>query len=384
MAEDNNTNRTNNLEPPAIDNQFKWLYDNDPIMHFSVDASSERIIKCNQTAVSILGYASKEEIIGLPLQELYTKETVSKIPQYLDTFRATGKLENIELEMKAKNGRAISIMLNSNAIRNENGNVIASQSACTDISKLKAAEHLLIEQKKKLQTINRDLERFVSICTHDLKEPLATIKFSGDVLQKVHGHKLDAKANSYLTYIQEAADRLAVQITDLAEHAKIGKNVERESIDIKELVAIVKYDLAKQINDKKAIIKTQGLPKIRAYRTEFRLLLQNLISNAIKYSRANVPPEIMIKAERRKDSSSYWLFSISDNGIGIDMEDQEKIFLIFNRLVHKSHSNGSGVGLAHCEKIVELHEGTIWVESAIGEGSVFFFTIKDEPSIAQA
>jgi len=382
MAKDTNINTFDNEEPSPIESQFKWLYDNDPIMHFSVDASSERIIKCNQTAVNILGYTSKDEIIGRLIQELYTREAVSKIPQHLETFRTTGKLENVELEMKAKDGRPISIMLNSNAIRDENGNVIASQSACTDITKLKSAERLLIEQKKKLQTINRDLERFVSICTHDLKEPLATIKFSGDVLQKVHGHLLNAKANSYLTYIQEAADRLAEQITDLAEHAKLGKNVKRECVDIKELVAIVKYDLAKQISERKAVIKTQGLPKIRVYRTEFRLLIQNLISNAIRYARAGQIPKILVKAERRKDLRGDWLFSVSDNGIGIDMEDQEKIFQIFNRLVHKSHSNGSGVGLAHCEKIVELHEGNIWVESAVDEGSVFFFTIKDDISVS--
>jgi len=205
MAKHGNINTSDNEQPSPIESQFKWLYDNDPIMHFSVDASSERIIKCNQTAVTILGYTSKKEIIGRPIHELYTKEAVRKIPQHLETFRTTGRLENVELEMKTKDGRIISIMLNSNAIRDENGNVIASQSACTDISKLKSAERLLIEQKKKLQTINKDLERFVSICTHDLKEPLATIKFSGDVLQKVHGHKLNAKANSYLTYIQEAA-----------------------------------------------------------------------------------------------------------------------------------------------------------------------------------
>jgi len=382
MAKHGNINTSDNEQPSPIESQFKWLYDNDPIMHFSVDASSERIIKCNQTAVTILGYTSKKEIIGRPIHELYTKEAVRKIPQHLETFRTTGRLENVELEMKTKDGRIISIMLNSNAIRDENGNVIASQSACTDISKLKSAERLLIEQKKKLQTINKDLERFVSICTHDLKEPLATIKFSGDVLQKVHGHKLNAKANSYLTYIQEAADRLAEQITDLAEHAKLGKNANRECVDIKELVAIVKYDLAKQIADKNAVIKTQGLPKIKVYRTEFRLLIQNLISNAIKYAREDQSPKILVKAERREDLDGNWLFSVSDNGIGIDMEDQERIFLIFNRLVHKSHSSGSGVGLAHCEKIVELHDGTIWVESAVNEGSVFFFTIKDQVSVS--
>jgi len=93
-------------------------------------------------------------------------------------------------------------------------------------------------------------------------------------------------------------------------------------------------------------------------------------------------PKILVKAERREDLDGNWLFSVSDNGIGIDMEDQERIFLIFNRLVHKSHSSGSGVGLAHCEKIVELHDGTIWVESAVNEGSVFFFTIKDQVSVS--
>ena len=377
MADSSNMGVPDSLLETVEKDQRKWLYDNDPVMHFSVNAKTERIIKCNKTAVTVLGYDSKEDLIGLPIRALYSEKAALKIPEYLNTFRTTGRLKNIEQEMLTKDRKPIAIILNSNAIRDEDGNIIASQSTCTDISKLKAVEKLLQEQKEKLETANRDLERFVTICSHDLKEPLATVKFCSDIIQKIYGDKLDKKGNEYLSYIQEATDRLARQITDLADHAKLGKNVDKEWVDIKELLAIVKYDLTKQISAKKATIKANGLPKILVYRTEFRLLLQNLISNALKYQRDDIAPQVHIAATRDEQFPDHWLFTVADNGMGIDMQHQEDIFLIFNRLVHKTHSSGSGVGLAHCEKIVELHNGTIWVESILNTGSTFFFTIKD-------
>ncbi|HSP82781.1 MAG TPA: ATP-binding protein, partial [Gillisia sp.] len=220
---------------------------------------------------------------------------------------------------------------------------------------------------------NKDLEQFVSICSHDLQEPLATIKFGSDILGKIYSNKLDEKGKEYISYIDAASDRLANQIRALLEHSKIGRNSEKTLVNTKELVEVVKYDLAKRIRDTNAQIHVGALPKIKAYQVELRLLFQNLISNAIKYVPNERNPEIRISAY---PEGNFWVFSIVDNGIGISEEDQKNIFTIFNRAPTQSKYEGTGVGLAHAEKIVLLHEGTIWVDSQVGVGSTFYFKIK--------
>lgn len=187
---------------------------------------------------------------------------------------------------------------------------------------------------------------------------------------------LDAKALEYLDYIMAAADRMATQITDLLDHAKLGKNVEREDIDLNQLLEVVKYDLGKSINEKKAQINAGNLPKLVGYKTELRLLFQNLISNALKYTATDAKPIIKINAQMDPQSTNHWLFSITDNGVGIPAEDLDRIFFIFNRLESNTKLEGHGVGLSHCQKIVNLHEGRIWATSKVGEGSTFFFTLK--------
>ncbi|MCH4823839.1 PAS domain-containing protein [Gramella lutea] len=359
----------------ASEQRFKSFYEDDPVLHVSVDPKTSKIVQCNKKAVQKLGYEGKEDLIGKPIHELFVKGSQVTALKLKSSIKKSGELINLEQKMRTSKGRILPVILNATAEKDENNNLVTIRYTCVDISALKKAQEQLKEQKNDLERANRDLEQFVSICSHDLQEPLATIKFGSDVLGKMYASQLDEKGENYIKYIKNASDRLSAQIRALLEHSRIGKNGEKTMIDTKEIVEVVKYDLGKSIKDSNAKVHTGALPKLMGYEVELRLLFQNLISNAIKYVPKDRDPEIRISAYREND---FWVFSIMDNGVGISKEDQKNIFTIFNRVPGNEDREGTGVGLAHVEKIVLLHEGSIWVDSQEGVGSTFYFKLKAE------
>ncbi|WP_081210162.1 chemotaxis protein CheB [Salegentibacter sediminis] len=356
----------------ASEKRFKTFYEEDPVLHITVDPQSALILQCNNTAVRELGYDSKDELIGKLVYDLYDEEAQMKALKSNKEFQQTGELKNIEQDMLKKSGELLPVILSATAEKDEQDKVITIRYTCVDISAQKKAEEKLKRQKADLVRANGDLEQFVSILAHDLQEPLSTIKFGSDVLEKVYSKNLDEKGQNYLSYIKAASTRLAEQIKALLEHSRIGRNGEKKLVDMKEVVEVVKYDLGKRIKETKAKIHSGKLPKLKGYEIELRLLFQNLIGNAIKYTPKDRNPEIRISAFKE---GKFWVFSIMDNGMGISDEDRKNIFTIFNR-VNKQDSEGTGVGLAHVKKIIELHDGSIWVDSQEGIGSTFYFKIK--------
>ncbi|SDS26627.1 CheR family methyltransferase [Christiangramia echinicola] len=359
----------------ASEQRFKSFYEDDPVLHISVDPKNSRIVQCNRKAVQKLGFDSKEDLIGKAIHELFDKNSQLTAMKLKSSIKKTGELVNLEQNMITNKGKILPVILNATAEKDENDELITIRYTCVDISALKKAEVQLKEQKNDLERANRDLEQFVSICSHDLQEPLATIKFGSDVLGKMYASKLDEKGENYIKYIKNASDRLSAQIRALLEHSRIGKNGQKTLVDTKEVVEVVKYDLGKSIRDANAKVHTGALPELKGYEVELRLLFQNLISNAIKYVPKDRDPEIRISAYKENE---FWVFSIMDNGVGISKEDQRNIFTIFNRVPGNEDMQGTGVGLAHVEKIVLLHEGSIWVDSQEGVGSTFYFKLKAE------
>ncbi len=357
----------------ASEKRFKSFYEDDPVLHISIDPQTSVITHCNNTAIRELGYENKEELIGQSFYDLYDEKSQIQALKNNKDFQKSGVLKSIEQEMLKQSGEILQVIMSAAAEKDENDNVITIRYTCVDISAQKKAEEKLIHQKADLERANKDLEQFVSICSHDLQEPLATIKFGSDVLGKIYSEKLDEKGQNYITYIKEASNRLSSQIKALLEHSRIGRNGTKKLVNIKEVVEVVKYDLGKRIKDTKATINVGKMPKIKAYETELRLLFQNLISNAIKYTPEDRNPEVRISSYKEEN---YWVFSIMDNGVGISEEDQKNIFTIFNRVKGTDKEDGTGVGLAHVEKIVQLHEGSIWVDSQVGVGSTFYFKLK--------
>jgi len=227
-------------------------------------------------------------------------------------------------------------------------------------------EALLIEQK------NKELEQFIYITSHDLKEPLRTIEGILGLLEKEYHQKMDENCKRYVGFINSSVMRMNSLTKALLDYGHIGQHAVFVDIDCNKLLVDIQEDIALLIADTKTSLRIEGLPRIKGMENEIRMLFQNLISNAIKFQKPGVPPEISINAIEQDE---MWRFSIQDNGIGIDEKFKEKIFIIFQRLHKRNEYEGTGIGLAHCKKIVQLHGGDIWIESNPGNGSTFYFTI---------
>lgn len=250
-----------------------------------------------------------------------------------------------------------------------------------DITQRKASEELLkelnqsLEQKaKELSSSNAELENFAFVASHDLQEPLRMITSFLAQLENKYDHVLDEKGKKYIHFASDGAKRMRQIILDLLEYSRVGRlNIERSYADLNEIVEDIKLLYKRVIMEKKAVIKSQNLPKIWGVKSLLQQILQNLVHNSLNYSKDDVNPEIVITAE---ETENYWKVSVRDNGIGIHPEHHEKIFNLFQRLHNNETYNGTGLGLAISKKIVEDHGGQIWLESEEGKGSVFHFTIE--------
>ncbi|MEO6327407.1 MAG: two-component regulator propeller domain-containing protein [Ginsengibacter sp.] len=224
-----------------------------------------------------------------------------------------------------------------------------------------------------LEKKNKELEQFAYIASHDLQEPLRTTSSFVKLLQKHYQAQADEKTDKYFTFVLDASDRMKELIKNLLDFSRIGNKKELEQVDCNGVLNNVLADLGVAISEAKADVTYTSLPVITGYPTELKQLFQNLITNAIKFRKEGVAPQINISV---KQIPGYWEFSFKDNGIGIEEKYNEKIFVIFQRLHTRAEYEGTGIGLSHCKKIVELHKGEIWVKSTPGQGSTFHFTIR--------
>ncbi|MBD0403141.1 ATP-binding protein [Flammeovirga sp. EKP202] len=240
-------------------------------------------------------------------------------------------------------------------------------------------DHIRMEEMEKAQKVlqgkNKELEQFAFITSHDLQEPLRTISSFSDLLQEQDLSQLDKESKRFIYYIGQASKRMSMLIHGLLEYSRLGKNRELKKVNINEILSHVQDDMQVVIEETNTIIEYVDLPVVYGYPLELRLLFQNLISNAIKFRKPTEAPFIKISSAH---IDGEWMFGIQDNGVGIDEKFRQKIFIIFQRLTSKSDGEGTGIGLAHCQKIINLHHGQIWVESEVGVGSTFYFTINTE------
>ena len=230
------------------------------------------------------------------------------------------------------------------------------------------------EQLEKYIDSNLQLENFAYIASHDLREPLITIKSFAQLLESRWENRIDEKEREFFRFIVSSSDNMLQLVEDLLKYSRVNTGEQKwECIDPAALIHKLALELNSLIIEKEARIELLNLPrKITADRIKLRQLFQNLIANALKFTRPGVPPVIRISCEKGEDR---WVFSVQDNGIGIEPEFRERIFLLFKRLHNKAKYAGTGIGLALCKKIVEQHQGNIWVSSEVGQGSTFFFEI---------
>lgn len=241
-----------------------------------------------------------------------------------------------------------------------------------DITARKKSQEKLTEYAASLESSNKELERFAYVASHDLQEPLRMVSSFLNLLETRLEDKLDETGRQYINFAVDGARRMKTLIQDLLLYSRVGTNTENfVLVNLNEVMEYAKKVLEEDINKSHAFIKVNPLPVIKLNSSLINQLFVNLISNALKYHDQN-PPEIEIGCN---EDRGEWVFYVKDDGIGIDPKFFEKIFIIFQRLHSKSEYSGTGIGLAICKKIVDIHKGKIWVESLPGKGSTFYFTI---------
>lgn len=281
---------------------------------------------------------------------------------------------------KKANGEYAFIINNGVIIRNEDGVATRIVGALQDITHLKEQEDSLRILNKKLEkqtkallNSNQELEQFAYVASHDLQEPLRMVTSFLTHLEKKYDNVLDDKGKQYIYFAVDGANRMRNIILDILEYSRVGKvKEESDKIDLNKLIDEVCKINNQIINETQAKIIYDKLPIINSYKTPLTQILHNLIGNALKYQHPNKSAIIKIKVI---ENDKNWHFKIKDNGIGIDKEFHDKIFVIFQRLHTKQEYSGSGMGLAIVKKIIENLNGTIWVESEINKGSTFHFTL---------
>jgi signal transduction histidine kinase len=234
------------------------------------------------------------------------------------------------------------------------------------------AERDLARKNVELERSNADLEQFAYVASHDLQEPLRMVTAYTQLLAERYQGKLDADADKFIGYASEGAQRMQVLIQDLLAFSRVGRNVARREVECNSMMLEILQTLSSSIQESGAAITAGALPTLWGDRTQLAQIFQNLIGNAIKFRKQEEPLVISVSAEK---NDLEWRFKVTDNGIGIAPEHLENVFVVFQRLHARTEYPGNGIGLAICKKIVERSGGKIWVESEVGHGSSFIFTL---------
>jgi len=340
-----------------------------------ISAKDEIFDKVNAFAVGGVDYISKpfqfEEVLArieshLSLRNLQKqlKEQNVLLQEEITSRLAVEKTlqeKNQILQQEISTRRAVEKAL-------QEQNLVLQQ----EISNRQRAESALLKSNQELARSNAELEQFAYVASHDLQAPLATIASYAQLLEKRYKDQLDSKASKFIDNIVHGCTRMQTLIDDLLEYSRVGRS--RKPFQLTDCNHAVEQALANlqgAIRETQAVVTYSELPAVMGDISQLVQLFQNLVGNSIKY-RHDVPLVVHITAcKQEKD----WLFSVSDNGIGIATQHQARIFQIFQRLHTQKEYSGTGIGLAICQKIVERHGGYIWVESKPGQGSTFYFTV---------
>ncbi|HMK36659.1 MAG TPA: PAS domain S-box protein [Desulfomonilaceae bacterium] len=332
-----------------------------------------RLIDLNRAAEETCG-SHRDELIGNPIETTLSTTRAGILDHLLKQCKRGEKVENVEALLRKKSGEVIPVLLSLSVLRNNRGEPVGIASITKDLSYLKKTEEMLRAKTAALERSNRDLEEFASVAAHDLREPLVGIAAYLKILKKRSHTSVDSEANTFVSRALEIALRMDTLVQSLLSYSRLGTEPQLlEHIDCNVVLERALSNLGSSIHESRAAITSDPLPTVMGNLSQMIQLFQNLLSNALKFA-DDRPLEIHIGVTRQQ---SGWLFSVKDNGIGMETHDFQRIFRIFQRLEGGRERPGTGIGLANCKKIVEHHGGRIWVESEPGKGSTFFFTIPD-------
>lgn len=345
--------------------RLRAIFENAALGITELDAQ-DRITAANRRFEELIGY-SQEELRGMSVHELTDPEDRPGTQQLYARLHEAGlDIADYEKRYLRRDGTSVWVHVTVSAIRDDEGHFHRAISTVEDITKRKEAEGELARS-------NRDLEEFAHVVSHDLQEPLRMVTNFGQLLTARHADKLNEQAREYLAYMIEGATRMNALVAGLLDYSRVGRGGPvLEEVDMRAVLEGVLRNYKMLIETTQATVDTGNMPTVAGNFTQLSQLLHNLIGNALKYRKPGVPPVIAICADRQGEE---WLFSVTDNGIGIDPKHFDRLFILFQRLHSREEYPGVGIGLALCKKIVERHGGRIWVESRPGQGSTFFFTV---------
>ena len=330
-----------------------------------------RFIDANDAVFKLLGY-SKEEFSSLNLSSMMTEDDLAVALRTLQEIRETGHQKTpTEYRLRHKNGSFVEVETTGSAV-SSGGKVVATQHIANDISERRRASERTKQLMEELDRSNKELQQFAYIASHDLQEPLRMVSSYTQLLARRYKGRLDKDADEFIAFAVDGATRMQTLINDLLAFSRVGtRGKVFESTDSSQAFDQAIANLRMGIQESSAEVTHGDLPIVTADKLQFGQLFQNLIGNAIKYHGAE-PPRVHVWAERK---GGDWVFSVRDNGIGIDPKYSDRLFVLFQRLHTREEYPGTGIGLAICKKIVERHKGHIWEESQPGCGATFSFTI---------
>ncbi len=349
---------------------------NDAIITISLDGT---IITWNKGAEQIYGYLS-EEILGKSVSILAPEHLKNETKKLIEKVKLGEKIQHYVTSRLRKGGKLIYVSIALSPVFDASSKLVAISAIVRDITELKKADEILKFKLEELARSNKELEQFAYVSSHDLQEPLWMITGYLQLLQRKYRGELDEKADKYIRFAVDGAFQMQNLINDLLEFSRMTTSTrEPGPANCEFILNQVLFNLKLFIKENKATVAHGSLPEVMIDFTQLVQIFQNLIINGIKFH-SEEAPKIYISAEKK---ASEWVFSVQDNGIGIDPQYSGKIFEIFKRLHKKEEYPGTGIGLAICKKIVERCGGRIWVESELGKGSTFYFTILSNPTKVQ-
>ena len=323
------------------------------------------ITSWNKSAERLFGYTAPEAV-GQSITLLIPPERLDEEPRILASLRRGERVDHFETVRVRKDGTRLNISLTISPVKDAQGRIVGASKVARDITER-------VRQEAALKQANADLRQFAYSASHDLQEPLRMVTAYSQLLQADFGGKLGDLGDESIRRIVEGSTLMYNLLRDLRIYTEVSTTNEEpiEEIDACEIVEKALQNLAVAINESDASVTFDDLPRVPMRAFQLEQVFQNLIGNAIRY-RSSAPPRIQIAAALQ---GKEWVFSVKDNGIGIAHEFHQQIFGVFKRLHSRSEYPGTGMGLAICQRVVERVGGKIWVESELGKGSTFFFTI---------
>jgi PAS domain S-box-containing protein len=375
---DNITERRQAEEALRFENERFMRFVNSNIVGIVIAEANGRITLTNDYYLNILGVSREDFLDGqVDWRNFTPPEWLPADENALRELSERGVCEPYEKEYVREDGRRIPVFIADAMLPGPDEQIAAF---VLDITDRKRAEEAVQRMTEDLRRSNAELEQFAYVASHDLQEPLRMVASYTKLLEQKYQGRLDADADEFINYVVDGATRMQQLINSLLDYSRVGtRGGDFAPTSCERIIKEVQANLEIAIQESGTRITYDPLPIVKGDATQLALLFQNLIGNAIRFRRER-PPEIHISAKR---SDRSWLFSVRDNGIGMEPQYFDRIFVIFQRLHTRSEYAGTGIGLAICKKIVERHGGRIWVESELDKGSTFFFTlpIHERPGI---